>query len=43
MGLAVTTDQEVVRMRTHSYTPSSPSLYSTKTADEDTDALFHHS
>jgi len=43
MGLAVTTDQEVVRMRTHSYTPSSPSQYSTKTADEDTDTLFHRS
>jgi hypothetical protein len=41
-GLAVTTSQEVVRMRTYSYTPSSPSLYpeSMKTADEDADSLY---
>jgi hypothetical protein len=41
-GLAVTTSQEVVRMRTYSYTPSSPSLYpeSMKTANEDADSLY---
>ncbi|KIM85164.1 hypothetical protein PILCRDRAFT_351598 [Piloderma croceum F 1598] len=40
--LAVTTSQEVVHMRTYSYTPSSPSLYpdSMKTANEDADSLY---
>jgi len=41
-GVAVTTSQEVVRMRTYSYTPSTPSLYpeSMKTANEDVDSLY---
>ena len=41
-GLAVSAGQEVVRMRTYSYTPSSPSLYpeSMKTADENADSLY---
>lgn len=41
-GLAVTTGQDVVRRRSHSVAPSSPSMYSMKTANEDRDSLWEH-
>jgi hypothetical protein len=41
-GLAITTGQEMVRLRPPSFAPSSPSLYSesTKSVNEDADSLY---
>lgn len=42
VGLAVTTGQDLIRIRTHSLTPSTPSMYpeSVVTANEDADSLY---